>query len=251
MGIFGFFGRSRGGKAKEAASAAQTIDEVDWAAMPPTEGLPALAKKLALDEATWGFGASLPGKLEVLRGVLQRVDAEDDLFRALADDPGADPREIRDYEELSEFGKSVAMLIFGVGSLAGFAAGNQGSALGNAVAGEAAELRTVMLVDKAYEAWGERALIAACVETFLPMLSPKIDALPDPSETPEKTRQALEDFSALARHIRDMFYDHYRPRRMPHMSMRDPADKAPLSMAGMEHRAMTQAALFAASRQRP
>lgn len=251
MGIFGFFGGSRGGKAKEDAPAAQTIDEVDWGAMSPVQGLPALAEKLALSEATWGFGPSLPSKLEVMRGVLQGVDAEDDLFKALALDPDANPREIRDYEELSEFGKSVVMLIFGVGSLAGFVAGNQGSALGNTVAGEAAELRSVMLVDKAYEAWGERALIAACVEMFLPMLSPKIDALPRPAETPEKTRRALEDFSALARHIRDMFYDHYRPRRMPHMSLRDPVDKTSLSMADMEHRAMAQAGLFAASRQRP
>jgi hypothetical protein len=173
-----------------------------------------MARILALDERTWDFKKIVDSKLQFLGSLLQRLDSEDDLVAKLARDPESRRGRFESYEDLSEFGQSLLMLLFGVGNLSMFLGPQQQTALGNAAKGEAAELRTVMLVNKAYLVYGERALVAAGIEMFMPTFSQQIDKLPDAAEIPYELRQSFEDFSRLARHTRDMFYYHYRPLRI-------------------------------------
>lgn len=238
MGLFDLFKRGSNGRQANADTSKSPLGDTDWTSMTPRAGLPRMVGALALNEDTWGFKDNVDSKLELLRDLMRQVDAEDDNFQAILIDPDANPRSVQSYKELSDFGKATVMLLFGVGNFALFLGTQRDTAVKNSVAGEAAELRSLMLVCKAYEVWGDSGLIAACVEPFMPQFSQRIDALPGDEVYAGDERQAYADAALMLRHVCDLFYDHYRPRRMPNMSMVDAQPKTILDLRAVSARAL-------------
>lgn len=208
------------------------------------EGLPLLMASLHLSRDSRDFEQNLAKKLTMLRAIVERSDSDFELPRKLLAKPRRDAdgdldlSQLEEYDALTPYGQSIAMLLFALGDFALFYGPDSSMVVMPAIYTDAVEARSLIYMCRAYERFGHDYLVARPIEESFQVFRSKIEGF-EPRGYPHASEQLVErKVVEIVRHIDDLFVRHYRPARMPEMSTREPEDVPPLDLTELEKFAM-------------
>ena len=240
--MLGFFKK----KSADAEAHDAAVPKWDDPGMGAAEGLPLLMASLKLSRNSRNVEENLEYKLMMLGMIVER-SKDRELPRKLLIDCKADANgkidmgQLQDFDELTPYGQSIVMLLYGMGNFAAFYGDNLEGVVRNTLDSDAVEARSLIYMCRAFERFGNDELVARPIQESFTIFRATIEKFALPRFLDARELMVARQIVQITRHIQEIAGRPFQPTRMPGVSPTSPDYLQPLDLSEFQALAMSKA----------